>query len=80
MANRRPLRGAFLIPPPQGAVTDSDFHHGLLGRQGLFAHDNTHHTLSMAYKLTDCLDDQGELNRTQWAADLESFETHVVED
>ena len=22
MANRRPLRGAFLIPPPQGAVTD----------------------------------------------------------
>ena len=22
MANRRPLRGAFLIPPPQGAVAD----------------------------------------------------------
>ena len=22
MANRRPLRGAFIIPPPQGAVTD----------------------------------------------------------
>ena len=25
MANRRPLRGAFIIPPPQGAVTDSYF-------------------------------------------------------
>ena len=24
MANRRPLRGAFLIPPPQGAVADYD--------------------------------------------------------
>ena len=22
LANRRPLRGAFLIPPPQGAVAD----------------------------------------------------------
>ena len=27
MANRRPLRGAFLIPPPQGAVADFPFHH-----------------------------------------------------
>ena len=23
LANRRPLRGAFIIPPPQGAVADS---------------------------------------------------------
>ena len=26
LANRRPLRGAFLIPPPQGAVADSRVH------------------------------------------------------
>ena len=26
MANRRPLRGAFIIPPPQGAVTDYATH------------------------------------------------------
>jgi protoporphyrinogen oxidase len=51
-----------------------------LGRQGLFAHDNTHHTLSMAYKLTDCLDDDGALDRAQWVAHLRSFESHVVED
>jgi protoporphyrinogen oxidase len=32
-----------------------------LGRQGLFAHDNTHHTLAMAYAAIDCLDEQGRL-------------------
>ena len=34
---------------------------GLLsyGRQGLFAHDNTHHALYMAYSAVDCLDDEG---------------------
>ncbi len=51
-----------------------------LGRQGLFAHDNTHHTLSMAYRLTDCLDDGGHLDHAKWIADLRSFEAHVVED
>ena len=25
MVNRRPLRGAFIIPPPQGAVTDYQY-------------------------------------------------------
>ncbi len=25
-----------------------------LGRQGLFAHDNTHHTIKTAYKASEC--------------------------
>ena len=34
---------------------------GLLtfGRQGLFAHDNTHHTLAMAYAAAECVSDAG---------------------
>lgn len=55
---------------------------GLLtfGRQGLFAHDNTHHTLAMAYAAVDCIDDQGKLNRERWQAHRREFESHVVED
>lgn len=54
---------------------------GLLtfGRQGLFAHDNTHHALAMAYAAADCLED-GEFNRDRWARSREEFLTHVVED
>lgn len=51
-----------------------------LGRQGLFAHDNTHHTLAMAYAASDCLSPQGEFNYTSWAQNRAQFETHVVED
>jgi protoporphyrinogen oxidase len=29
------------------------------GRQGLFAHDNTHHALAMAYAASDCLSPAG---------------------
>ncbi|MBI2833927.1 MAG: FAD-dependent oxidoreductase [Acidobacteria bacterium] len=50
------------------------------GRQGLFAHDNTHHTLAMAYAANDCLDDEGRLDRAKWADARRSFESHVVED
>ena len=55
---------------------------GLLtfGRQGLFAHDNTHHALAMAYAANRCLSDAGELNRGEWAASRRQFESHVVED
>ena len=54
---------------------------GLLtyGRQGLFAHDNTHHALAMAYAAADCLRD-GRFDRTRWAAARASFAAHVVED
>jgi protoporphyrinogen oxidase len=51
-----------------------------LGRQGLFAHDNTHHTLAMAYAAADCLMPDGTFNWTGWADHRREFETHVVED
>jgi protoporphyrinogen oxidase len=51
-----------------------------LGRQGLFAHDNTHHTLAMAYAAADCLLRDGSFNRANWAEHRREFETHVVED
>jgi protoporphyrinogen oxidase len=50
------------------------------GRQGLFAHDNTHHALYMAYSAVDCLDQAGNFNRSQWEEYRSIFETHVVED
>jgi protoporphyrinogen oxidase len=56
--------------------------HGLLtfGRQGLFAHDNTHHALYMAYAASNCLKSSGEFDSTRWAEFRRVFETHVVED
>jgi protoporphyrinogen oxidase len=55
---------------------------GLLtfGRQGLFAHDNTHHALYMAYCAADCLDVNGRFDHKQWHAFRHMFESHVVED
>jgi protoporphyrinogen oxidase len=55
---------------------------GLLtfGRQGLFAHDNTHHALATAYAAADCLDPDGVLDQRRWADYRRQFETHVVED
>ncbi len=55
---------------------------GLLtfGRQGLFAHDNTHHTLSMAFAACRCLGDDGRFDDAAWARHRAVFATHVVED
>ncbi len=55
---------------------------GLLtfGRQGLFAHDNTHHALAMAYAASRCLSDEGTMDQPAWAAYRRQFESHVVED
>jgi protoporphyrinogen oxidase len=50
------------------------------GRQGLFAHDNTHHTLAMAYAANDCLADDGRFDRGEWRRHRQAFESHVVED
>ena len=50
------------------------------GRQGLFAHDNTHHALAMAYAANECLDDSGALNRARWMEHRAAFQRHVVED
>ncbi|HEX6943383.1 MAG TPA: FAD-dependent oxidoreductase [Gemmatimonadaceae bacterium] len=49
------------------------------GRQGLFAHDNTHHALFMAYCAVECLED-GVFNATRWEGFRRIFATHVVED
>ncbi len=50
------------------------------GRQGLFAHDNTHHALVMAYDAVDALRDDGRFDRYAWTAARERFDRHVVED
>jgi hypothetical protein len=49
------------------------------GRQGLFAHDNTHHALFMAYCAVECLED-GVFNVARWEGFRRIFATHVVED
>ncbi len=55
---------------------------GLLtfGRQGLFAHDNTHHALAMAYAAADCLGLDGAFDTSRWALHRRDFQAHVVED
>jgi protoporphyrinogen oxidase len=50
------------------------------GRQGLFAHDNTHHALYMAYSAADCLTPEGQFDVARWAGYRRVFATHVVED
>jgi protoporphyrinogen oxidase len=54
---------------------------GLLtyGRQGLFAHDNTHHALAMAYAAAECLGTAG-FDLAAWRRHRDVFATHVVED
>jgi protoporphyrinogen oxidase len=49
------------------------------GRQGLFAHDNTHHALAMAYAAADCLEPGG-FDAPRWAEYRKEFEKHVVVD
>ena len=51
-----------------------------LGRQGLFAHDNTHHTMETAYKACECLGDDLRWNGTLWQQYRDEFSRHVVED
>lgn len=50
------------------------------GRQGLFAHDNTHHALAMAYAAVDCLNESGEFDTAGWRNYRMEFTKHVVED
>lgn len=49
------------------------------GRLGLFAHDNTHHAMAMAYAAVDALTGQG-WDTAAWAAARARFAEHVVED
>lgn len=50
------------------------------GRQGLFAHDNTHHALAMAYGAVDCLQPSGDFDKSRWKEYRAEFAKHVVED
>jgi len=50
------------------------------GRLGLFAHDNTHHALAMAWAAADALGSDGSFDRAAWAAARQAFTSHVVED
>ena len=50
------------------------------GRLGLFAHDNTHHALAMAYDAVAALRPDGSRDEVAWSAALERFADHVVED
>lgn len=50
------------------------------GRQGLFAHDNTHHALAMAYAAVECLRESGDFSLDQWREYRTEFAKHVVED
>jgi protoporphyrinogen oxidase len=50
-----------------------------LGRQGLFAHDNTHHALAMAYAAVDCLSPDG-FDTAKWGLYRQEFDKHVVVD
>lgn len=49
------------------------------GRQGLFAHDNTHHALAMAYAAVGCLDG-ATFDVARWERHRAEFAKHVVED
>jgi protoporphyrinogen oxidase len=49
------------------------------GRQGLFAHDNTHHALRMGYAAAECYQDGG-FDRKRWREYRDAFASHVVED
>jgi protoporphyrinogen oxidase len=50
------------------------------GRQGLFAHDNSHHALAMAWAAADALAAEGAVDPQRWAEARAAFATHVVED
>jgi protoporphyrinogen oxidase len=50
------------------------------GRLGLFAHDNTHHALAMAYDAVATLRPDGSRDELAWSAARARFADHVVED
>jgi protoporphyrinogen oxidase len=50
------------------------------GRLGLFAHDNTHHALAMAYDAVSALRADGSRDDVSWASARARFASHVVED
>jgi protoporphyrinogen oxidase len=51
-----------------------------LGRQALFAHDNTHHTMEMAYCACECLQPNLSWDAAKWQQYRQAFTKHVVVD
>ncbi|HEV2787407.1 MAG TPA: FAD-dependent oxidoreductase [Solirubrobacteraceae bacterium] len=51
-----------------------------LGRQGLYAPDNTHHVLEMGSQAAAVVRPDGSVDRAAWTAMREAFRSHVVED
>ena len=51
-----------------------------LGRQGLFAHTNTHHVLELAYAASESIRDDGTINRALWARSKLNFDEQAVQD
>ncbi len=52
----------------------------VLGRQALFAHDNTHHALLMGKTVVDAISTTGQLDRARWDVARRAFADHTVED
>jgi protoporphyrinogen oxidase len=50
------------------------------GRQGLFAHDNTHHALAMGWAAADALGRDAAFDQAAWSLARSRFCEHVVED
>ncbi len=50
------------------------------GRQGLFTHDNIHHTMMMAERAASCFNRQAKWDREKWAGFSDEFDMYVVED
>lgn len=51
-----------------------------LGRQALFMHNNTHHSLEMAYRAIDCLGLDLKWDNDRWDVYRNQFASQVVED
>ncbi len=52
----------------------------VLGRQGLFTPDNTHHVLEMGFAAADCVGSGGDFDHAAWRAARDRFRDFVVED
>jgi protoporphyrinogen oxidase len=63
-----------------GGWLDSLVRFVTLGRQGLFVHDNTHHTLAMAYAAAACVLRGGDFDHAAWSLRRREFEAFTVED
>jgi len=51
-----------------------------LGRQGLFTHDNIHHTMMMADSACKCFGPEGRWDEGRWTEFYKEFANYVVED